>query len=146
MSEKITERSEETTESGVEEEKSEGKTVEEMEGEVKIETTSMKSQAIQELLLDGRYDRYRIIPLAARWAQELKNKEGYKFLSFQQLLNTAVEEIVTGKVSIEEVSKLPSMDSRKMALKPQEKQAEKAAPAKKPQEKHEKTKPGKKEK
>lgn len=152
LSEKTAGKSKETAEKVKEEaeEKSGRKTTgepeEKAEGEVKTKTVEVKSRTIEELLLNGDYDRYRIIPLAARWAQELKNKEEYKFLSFPQLLNTAVEEIVTGKVTIETVSKLPSLDSRKKVVRSQEKQAERPVPAKKLEEKHEKTKPRKKEK
>ncbi|OGS23553.1 MAG: hypothetical protein A2297_03485 [Elusimicrobia bacterium RIFOXYB2_FULL_48_7] len=66
-----------------------------------------KEQLLEELMLNTKLERYKIIPLIARWAYEIKNKEEYKTLPFHDMLDIAMRDVYSGKVSLDEIAKLP---------------------------------------
>ncbi len=59
------------------------------------------------------FDKYKIIPYIARWAAELKYKEEYKDLLDSERINIAIHDFLTGKVTIEDIKKLPPLEARK---------------------------------
>jgi len=58
-------------------------------------------------------NKYRLIPYIARWAAELKYKEEYKDLLDNERVNIAIHDVLTGKVTIEDIKKLPPLKERK---------------------------------
>lgn len=70
---------------------------------------------IHKTILDKlpNFDKYKIIPYIARWAAELKYKEEYKDLLNSERVNIAIHDVLTGKVTIEEIKKLPPLEARK---------------------------------
>jgi len=58
-------------------------------------------------------NKYRLIPYIARWAAELKYKEEYKDLLDSERVNIAIHDVLTGKVTIEDIKKLPPLKERK---------------------------------
>jgi DNA-directed RNA polymerase subunit K/omega len=58
-------------------------------------------------------NKYRLIPYIARWAAELKYKEEYKDLLDSERINIAIHDVLTGKVTIEDIKKLPPLKERK---------------------------------
>ncbi|MCG3205277.1 MAG: hypothetical protein KCHDKBKB_01996 [Elusimicrobia bacterium] len=74
-------------------------------------STVDKSKAdlpVEALMLECVKDRYKISYAALRWAKELKKKENLAE-SIPLIIPRAMREILTGKVSIKEVEKLPML-------------------------------------
>lgn len=68
---------------------------------------------IEKIILDTKVDRFKIVPFIARWAAELKYKEETKDLLDSERINKALYDVLTGKVSIEEIKNLPPLSLRK---------------------------------
>lgn len=81
--------------------------------ESKVEKNPSEDKTLEELLLDSKIQRYKLVSLAARWAEELKGKEEYKYLTFNELLELSLKDILSGKVSEEEILKLPEKTGQK---------------------------------
>ena len=61
---------------------------------------------LPQLLLDCTKDKYRLVTLATRWAQEVKQRDQVSGTA-QELINMALKEILTGQVTPETIEKLP---------------------------------------
>jgi DNA-directed RNA polymerase subunit K/omega len=75
----------------------------------KDEKTSKNPKAdlpLSQLFLDCSKDKYRLVSLATRWAVEIKQRD-QSSLPPQELLNSALREILTGQADPEEIEKLP---------------------------------------
>ncbi len=70
-------------------------------------------QEIERVMLDTKFDKYKIVPHIARWAAELKYKEETKDLLDSERINKALHDVLTGKVSIEDIKNLPPLSLRK---------------------------------
>ncbi|MEN3013732.1 MAG: hypothetical protein ABDH23_03850 [Endomicrobiia bacterium] len=68
---------------------------------------------IHKIILSSKYDKYKLVPYIARWAAELKYKEEYKDLLDSERINIAIHDILTGKVTIEDIKKLGPLETRK---------------------------------
>ncbi|MCS7151908.1 MAG: hypothetical protein NZ928_05950 [Endomicrobia bacterium] len=71
------------------------------------------NRELHKIILTSKYDKYKIVPYIARWAAELKYKEEYKDLLDSERVNIAIYDVLTGKVSIEDIKKLPPLEKRK---------------------------------
>lgn len=80
----------------------------------------IEDEPIEKLISNSKLDKYKIIPLAARWAKELKQKEEYKYLTTGELLDIALRDIFTGKIPSEEIAKLPPIEEKKKVNKKSE--------------------------
>ena len=63
---------------------------------------------LEGLLLECNKDRYKLSYAALRWAKEIKQKENLPD-PIPVLLPRALREILTGKMSIKEIEKLPML-------------------------------------
>ena len=72
------------------------------------------NKPLDELVLDTNIDRYRLVGLASKWVEELKQKEEYKYFSTPELIEVALKDILADKVSIEEIEKLPPREKKKV--------------------------------
>jgi DNA-directed RNA polymerase subunit K/omega len=70
-------------------------------------------EKLRKLIMDTDCDKYRLIPYIARWAGELKYKEETKDLLDSERINRALEDVLTGQVTVEEIAKLPPLSARK---------------------------------
>lgn len=61
---------------------------------------------LSHLLLSVTHEKYRMISLATRWAQEIKVRD-QSILPPQELLAQALREMIGKKVSMEDIEKLP---------------------------------------
>lgn len=68
---------------------------------------------IHKIILSSKYDKYKLVPYIARWAAELKYKEEYKDLLDSERINIAIHDVLTGKVTIEDIRKLGPLETRK---------------------------------
>jgi DNA-directed RNA polymerase subunit K/omega len=75
----------------------------------KAEKAALAAKAdmpIDALLLECNTDRYKLAYAAIRWAKEIKQKENLPD-PVPVLVQRAIREILTGKVEIEDIGKLP---------------------------------------
>jgi DNA-directed RNA polymerase subunit K/omega len=63
------------------------------------------TMSLEELLLDCAEEKYYLVNYAIRWAKELSKKENAPKAP-QDLMNAALRDIITGKVSVKELKKL----------------------------------------
>jgi len=63
-------------------------------------------KSLEAMLLDCQKDRYKLTFAAIRWAKEIKLKENLPD-SIPVLAQRALREILTGKVMIKDIEKLP---------------------------------------
>jgi hypothetical protein len=62
---------------------------------------------LAQLILDCGKDKYRMVSLATRWAVEVQKRESQTAHQPEVLVAMALKEILTGKVAMEDVEKLP---------------------------------------
>ena len=72
----------------------------------KAEKEAKADMPIDALLLECNTDRYKLAYAAIRWAKEIKKTENLAD-SIPVLVQRALREILTGKVEIEDIGKLP---------------------------------------
>ncbi|MCB4756831.1 MAG: hypothetical protein LHV69_07365 [Elusimicrobia bacterium] len=65
-------------------------------------------QSLEAMILDCKKDRYKLAYSAIRWAKEIKQKENLPD-PVPLLVPRAMREILSGKVSLKDVEKLPMM-------------------------------------
>ena len=71
-------------------------------------TTAVNADApLAQLILDCGKDKYRMVSLATRWAVEVQKRESQTAHQPEVLVGMALKEILTGKVSMEDIEKLP---------------------------------------
>jgi DNA-directed RNA polymerase subunit K/omega len=61
---------------------------------------------LSQLMLERSHDKYRLVHLAMRWAQEIKVRDQSSDPT-QEIVSRALKEILTGQVSLEDIEKLP---------------------------------------
>lgn len=83
----------------------------------KSEAPEVKEAPLEQLVLDQTDGKYGYVPLAAIWARELKRQQEFSALSTAQLLDAALKDVLTGKVTWETVEKLPKTDAEAEARK-----------------------------
>ena len=66
-------------------------------------------QTLEQLLLDRVEGKYRLVLSAIRWAEEIAKREELKGKPFSIAVETALTELLTGKVKTAEVEKLPPL-------------------------------------
>jgi DNA-directed RNA polymerase subunit K/omega len=70
------------------------------------ETGAPSVHSLENRLLDVSAEKYRMVGLAIRWAHEVKRREQDPG-PLQNFVDKALEEILGGKVSMDEIEKLP---------------------------------------
>jgi len=60
----------------------------------------------EKLILDTTMNRYQLILLVLRWAKELEKSASGGKISLDELVNQALNDILSGKVKPEEIMKL----------------------------------------
>jgi len=66
-----------------------------------------EEKSLQELLLNTKLPKYKIVSVIARWTHELKNREEYKHLDFHEILDQATRDILSEKIAVDDILKLP---------------------------------------
>ncbi len=64
---------------------------------------------MEKLILDTKLNRYQLIPLVLKWAKELERKSGSSGqprMSTAQVIDKALQDILSGEVKPEEVARL----------------------------------------
>lgn len=75
-------------------------------------TSLKRGEGVSALVLDTPLNKYDMILLARRWAHELKSKEG-ETRSLHELINSAIQDILSGDVSHKMVKDLPALRNLK---------------------------------
>lgn len=71
-----------------------------------VTDVSLEDESLETLLMHFNVDRYKMAYLSLRWAKEMKQKENLSD-ALPTLVPRALREILTGKVSMKEIEKLP---------------------------------------
>lgn len=61
---------------------------------------------LSQLMLERSHDKYRLVHLAMRWAQEIKVRDQSTDPT-QEIVSRALKEILNGDVTLEAIEKLP---------------------------------------
>jgi DNA-directed RNA polymerase subunit K/omega len=69
--------------------------------------TANPDAPLSQLILDCKQDKYRMVSLATRWAIEVQKREENGGVQPEELVSMALKEILSGKISMEEVEALP---------------------------------------
>ena len=100
---------------------------------------------LEQLILDTPLNRYQLVTLAIRWAEEIRSRQNAPKYT-NEVVEMALQEILSGKVSIDDIEKLPPLkEARRNRLMAEQKAREeqvKAEQSEKDEEKKE-TKKGK---
>lgn len=81
-----------------------------------MKETDKDHMSLQELILDHAPKKYRLVNYAIRWAKEIARKEDAPKTT-QGLLNAALRDIITGKITPKEIDKLPPVKESKKESK-----------------------------
>jgi hypothetical protein len=71
------------------------------------------SDYLPEMMLNTELEKYKLIPAVARWVFELEKREENKGILHPQLMEMALRDLLSGKVTIDEVDKLPPLPAPK---------------------------------
>ena len=71
-----------------------------------VTDASLEDESLETLLMHFKVDRYKMAYLSLRWAKEMKLKENLAD-ALPTLVPRALREILTGKVSMRDIEKLP---------------------------------------
>ena len=69
-----------------------------------------KDDSIEKLICDYDGSKYEVTMLAMKWARHIKKLEEYKSQPMADIIEVAIRDVLSGKVSAEEVSKAVSKD------------------------------------
>lgn len=75
--------------------------------------SAKNDQELAAKLTNFEGDRYDIVVLASMWAKELKKKDGYRNLPTAAVIKEALDDIVTKRVSKEEVLRVSKVNLEK---------------------------------
>lgn len=84
-------------------EKKEGKKDEKIQGEAIV--------PLDYLVLDYQKSKYDAIPLAAEWSKILRRKEENRHLTPSEILDLAMRDVLSGRITWKDAYKTPSSDS-----------------------------------
>ncbi|OIO76140.1 MAG: hypothetical protein AUJ85_01210 [Elusimicrobia bacterium CG1_02_37_114] len=68
---------------------------------------------VEKMPLDAGVSRNKLVALAVRWAHELYQNEEYRNIPYSQVLDSALKDILAGKIEIEKIEHLPPVITRK---------------------------------
>ena len=91
--------------------------------------TNTKTNNIEEELMNFDGDRYDVVVLASIWAKELKKKSEYKFQPHAAVIKVALDDILSGKMTREQVLEVSrkNLESELKAAEEARKEAERKA-------------------
>ncbi|MHB2025762.1 MAG: hypothetical protein ACYCPQ_03850 [Elusimicrobiota bacterium] len=87
------------------------------------EASSQEPKTLEELILDYRGEKYRVIPIAAAWAKVLRKREENRHLTTNQLLEMALRDVLTDEVTWKDVNKATAAQEPSSDEEPVEKSA-----------------------
>ena len=76
--------------------------------EKKQESKNEEEIALDCLVLDYQKSKYEVVPLAAQWSKVLRRKEENRHLSPNELMEMAMKDVLSGRVSWKDVQKSAS--------------------------------------
>lgn len=62
---------------------------------------------LSQYFLDCKKDKYRLVPLAIRWAVEVKGRDQESHETPTEILDKALKEILSGQVTLDTIEKMP---------------------------------------
>jgi hypothetical protein len=99
------------------------------------ETINTKEINLEEEIINGNYKKYEKLVLAMRWVYHLKELQEYKDKPTAQLIDEALKDVLSGKITLEDVEKAEIKDEEARIKKAEEKRKEKIAKKEKEKDK-----------
>lgn len=62
-------------------------------------------QSLEQLVLDKKEGKYRVVELVSYWAKSLRTKEEHRHLTQNELLELALQQVLAGAVTEKELEK-----------------------------------------
>lgn len=62
-------------------------------------------RSVDQLVLDKKEGKYRVVELVSFWAKTLKGKEEHRHLTQNEILELALHQVLSGEVSEKEIEK-----------------------------------------
>lgn len=69
------------------------------------EAEDLKAQSVDQLVLDKKEGKYRVVEVAAFWAKTLRGKEEHRHLTQNEVLELALQQVLSGAVSEKDIEK-----------------------------------------
>ncbi|MFA6093258.1 MAG: hypothetical protein WCU88_13320 [Elusimicrobiota bacterium] len=69
------------------------------------QTTDLTKQCLEQLVLDRREGKYGMIAPMSWWAKELRKQEENRHLTQTDIIELAMHEVLSGKVSLKDLEK-----------------------------------------
>ncbi|TBR23448.1 hypothetical protein EPO15_06005 [bacterium] len=66
----------------------------------------VKPMSLDQMVLDKKEGKYRVVELVSFWAKSLRAKEEHRHLTQNEVLELALTQVLSGEVSEKEVEKL----------------------------------------
>jgi len=91
------------------------------------ETINTKEINLEEEIINGNYKKYEKLVLAMRWVYHLKELQEYKDKPTAHLIDQALKDVLSGKITLEDVEKAEIKDEEARIKQAEEKKKEKIA-------------------
>jgi hypothetical protein len=88
--------------------------------------TSTQEINLDEIIVGGKYEKYEKLVLAMRWVYHLKGLEENKNKPTPQLIEQALADVLTGRVTLKDIEKAEEKDEEARIKQAEEKKKEKA--------------------
>ena len=62
-------------------------------------------RSLEQMVLDKKSGKYEVVPLIAVWAKDLRKQEEHRHLTQNEILELAMSEVLSGKVSEKDLAK-----------------------------------------
>ncbi|MBI4055986.1 MAG: hypothetical protein HY399_00355 [Elusimicrobia bacterium] len=76
------------------------------ESKKKSTSTAPEERSVYQMILEQVSGKYQLVPLVSQWATELKKSEEHRNLPWNQILEIAIRDVLTGKVTSKNIKGL----------------------------------------
>lgn len=63
------------------------------------QVAELRALPLEQLILDKAKEKYNLVPLAAAWAKEIKKTEEFRHMTQNEILDKALEDVISGAVT-----------------------------------------------
>ena len=88
---------------------------------------NLKEINLEEEIINGNYEKYEKLVLAMRWVYHLKKLQEYKDKTHAQLIEIALKDVLSGKVTLNDIEEAEMKDEEARIKQVEERKKEKAA-------------------
>ncbi|MBI4052009.1 MAG: DNA-directed RNA polymerase subunit omega [Elusimicrobia bacterium] len=86
-----------------------------------------QEKSLYQMILEQTHGKYDLVPLASQWARELKKQEETRNLSWHKVLEIAMKDAISGKITWKNIKQLAPNGEKDKDQKKQEEPGKKKA-------------------